>query len=293
MSIVALNDSGRRGVAKLINSSHDRPMNLNTVLPWEQGVDKRRLPKPVEQCWIAGTPYFDALSIDQRHELAWQETARDVSMFITLEQTLPPLYMGYINRHGSTLAADTHEYLMIFSKEEIVHTLMFKRYMSLAELPLFRPAEGVFELLTTQLPAMAPEFGIACTLVLEWVAELGAMHASQFDAAEPLTRQMFHEHHIDESRHIAFGRWVTEHYLQTAPEPQAQQLRAVLRGMLARLIPQFTYNPEIAEHLSFEFPIARDDAERIAEVRNSATNAALNRKRFAPLNNWLRKLEVA
>ena len=47
MSIVALNDSGRRGVAKLISSSHDRPMNLNTVLPWEQGVDKRRLPKPI------------------------------------------------------------------------------------------------------------------------------------------------------------------------------------------------------------------------------------------------------
>jgi hypothetical protein len=103
---------------------------------------------------------------------------------------------------------------------------------------------------------------------------------------------MFYEHHIDESRHIAFGRWVTESYLETATEIQAQQLRDLVRGLVFRLIPQFTYNPEISNHITFEFPIGRNDDVKIAEVRNSAANTALNEKRFAPLNKWLRKLGI-
>ena len=77
-----------------------------------------------------------------------------------------------------------------------------------------------------------------------------------------------------------------------SPSEMAQQMRGVLKGLLAQLIPQFTYNPEISEHLSFDFPIAPGDEARIAEVRASARNAALNEKRFAPMNAWLKKLEV-
>ena len=290
MSVVALKPSSLRAVAKLIASSHERPMDFKSVLPWSQGVDRSMRPKPAEQCWIAGTPYYDQLTEEQRHELLWQETARDVSMFITLEQTLPPLYMGYINKHGDQMSSDAHEYMMLFSKEEIVHTLMFQRYMKLAGLKLFKPADGVFEMLTVQLHQMPPEFGIAFTLVLEWVAELGAMYSSQHDFVEPMTRKMFYEHHVDEARHIAFGRWVIESYLETAPPQAAEQLRAMIRSLMARLVPQFTYNPEIAEHVSFDFPIQPADAGRIAEVRDSPANAALNARRFAPLYSWLGKM---
>jgi type II secretory pathway component PulM len=66
----------------------------------------------------------------------------------------------------------------------------------------------------------------------------------------------------------------------------------VVRGVMARMIPQFTYNPEIAAHVSYSFPVAQVDAQRIAEVRDSAANAALNAVRFAPLYNWLKKLEI-
>ena len=292
MSLVALNESSRRGVAKLITSSHEDPIDLNHVLPWDNGVDKRLKPKPAEQSWLAGTPYWDQLTSEQQHELLWQETARDVSMFITLEQTLPPLHMGYINKYGDTLSPDVYEYLMIFSKEEIVHTLMFQRYMRIAELKRFHPADGLHELMTEQLPQMPPEHGVACTLIIEWVAELGAMHASQFDDVEPMTRKMLYEHHVEEARHIAFGRWVTESYLESAGRPQAQQLRGLLRELMARLVPQFSFNPEISKHVSFRFPFDCDDETKVAEVRNSASNVALNERRFAPINNWLRKLEI-
>jgi len=268
-------------------------MDVSHVLPWGDGVDKTKLPKPFDQSWIAGTQYWEQLTPAQRHEVLWQETARDISMFILLEQTIPPLYMGYINKYPvGALSQEVYEYLMLFSKEEIVHTLMFQRYMKLAGLKLYNPPENLHELLTVQLPRMPTEFGVSCTLVIEWMAELAAMYASQSDNIEPMTRKMFYEHHVDESRHIAFGRWVTESYLETAPPPQAEQLRQTLRGLMVQLTMQFTYNPEIAEHVSFDFPVPRDNAERIAEVRGSSHNIALNERRFAPLNTWLKKLGV-
>ena len=78
--------------------------------------------------------------------------------------------MAALNTAGK-LAPEVYEYLMIFQKE-IVHTLMFQRYMKMANLPLFAPADGLFELLTQQLPKMHPVAGIICTLLIEWVAEL-------------------------------------------------------------------------------------------------------------------------
>jgi len=290
--VITLSEKNSRDVLKLIASSHESPMDINTVLPWRQGVDKGGLPKKPEQCWIFGTPYYEKLTDVQRHELLWEETARDVSMFIILEQTLPPLYLGYINQHRGKLSPEVYEYLMIFSKEEIVHTLAFQRYMRLAELRLFNPPDGLHELLVQQLPTMHPVAGVLCTLILEWVAESAAMYGTQSDEIEPLTREMFYQHHIDEARHIAFGRWVGEAYFDVAAEPQAQEMRKLLLSLFNRLIAQFTYNPEIAEHTSFPFPIQRADQAAIDIVRTSQSNVALNQKRFAPLYSWLRKIQV-
>lgn len=290
--IIPLGPRGRLGVESLIAKSHAAPMDLNSVIPWELGVDRQGVPKRIEHCWIHGTPQFDTLTDAQRHEVLWLENARDVSMFILLEQTLPPLYMGYLNAHPGALAPDVHEYLMIFSKEEIVHTLMFRRYMKMAQLPLYGPPEGLHEMLTGQLPKMHPVAGIIATLLLEWVAELSAMHVSQDDVVDTLTRRMFYEHHLEEARHIAFGRWVGESFFEHAPADAAAQMRQMMRGLMARLVPQFTYNPEIARHASFAFPIACDDQAAIDAVRNSEASRLLNEKRFAPLFAWLRKVEA-
>ncbi len=293
LPLVRLTEKSTRAVNNLISASHEKPMDLNTVLPWASGVDRRLPPKKANQSWIYGTPYYEMLTPEQRNELAWKETARDISMFISLEQTIPPLYIGYINQHSGKMSPEVYEYLMVFSKEEIVHTLAFQRYMQLAGLKLFEPPEGLYDLLAKQLPNMQPVAGILCTLIIEWVAELGAMHGTQSEEIEPLTRALFYQHHIEESRHIAFGRWVGEGYFETAPEKEAQEMRKLIQGVMRRLIPQFTYNPEIAEHMSFDFPIRRDEAAKIEEVRNSPNNNALNARRFKPIFSWLQKLNIA
>lgn len=290
--VLPLNAKSRTGVLHLIDSSHAAPMDFNSTLPWQIGVDVFRAPKPMNQSWIYGTQYFDALTDTERHELVWKETARDVSMFITLEQAIPPLFMGYVINYPDALSAEVRDYLMLFSKEEIIHTMVFQRYMKLAGLPQFAPSEGLHDLLTKQLPSMPPVAGIICTMIIEWVAELAAMHASQSEQIEPFTRAMFYNHHVDEARHIAFGRWIAESYFETASPEHAARTSQLIHGVLARLIPQFTFNSEIAHHTSFRFPVQPEDTEAIARIRNSPANKQLNDERFAPLFRWLNKLEL-
>jgi len=279
-------------VRRLSEASHLQTMDHATVLPWNEPIDKHLAPKNLDHLWIAGTPFASALGERERLELAWLETARDISMFIWLEQAIPPLYMGYITRDHARIAPDLQEYLMIFSKEEIVHTLTFKRFMAKAGLPLFQPPQGLYVLLTETLPTLPAPVGVLFTLLIEWVAEIGAMHTSQGADIEPMTRTLFRAHHHDEARHIAFGRWIAESYFDTASAQDAGQVRAMCRQIFPRLIDMYTYNPEIALHTSFAFPIRADDAEASEAVWRSEHNARLNAERFSALYAWMDSLDL-
>jgi hypothetical protein len=281
-----------RKIVNLTEYSHSHYMDLNASLPWSDGMDKRLLPKRPESCWIYGTPAWDALSPAQRHQLAWVENARDVSMFIWLEQTLPPLYMGYINRQGHLLPDFLKDYLLVFSKEEIVHIQVFRRYMERAGLPLFAPPDGLHELYVDKLPGMPPVMGMLATLLVEWVAENGAQDCMAPKGVESLTRRMFMQHHREELRHISFARWVIEGLAAALPPPVLAGLRKLTETLMERLIPQFTLNPEIAARLPFDLGFTPADRASIDAVRSSAHNVRLNGERFGPIFAWLRKTRL-
>jgi hypothetical protein len=118
------------------------------------------------------------------------------------------------------------------------------------------------------------------------------MHSTQEAGIDMMTREMFRRHHVDESRHIAFGRWVAEDFFSTAPPAASAGIRDMVKSMMAKLIPLYTFDPLVSRYTSFEFPVQPDDAEGIAAVRESASNVALNQRRFAPLFNWLQKWEL-
>jgi len=280
-----------KGLDRLIQNSHADPMDFSDSLDWARGVDWSLPPKAPDQAWLYGTPWYEAMTPEQRHELLWLEIARDVSMFISLEQTIPVLYVGYLNQYESQLRPEIYEYLMIFSKEEIIHTLVFKRYMKLAGLEQF-PSEGSVEVALKELRDAHPVAGILFTLIIEWVAELGAMYATQHDGVDPLTRQLFHRHHVDEARHIAFARWIVESHFATAPEDEVASLRDMAKRQVERMVPAYTFIPHVGAYTSFDYPIAIDDQSAADSVLQSAHNLALNQRRFAPLYSWLKKLEI-
>ncbi|CAB9495204.1 diiron oxygenase [Alteromonas macleodii] len=289
-NVISLNEDRLTKVSKLIKTSHHQPMDFATVLPWDNGVDLSMYPKQPDHLWIYGTEFYEQLNDEQRLELAWLETGRDISMFIWLEQTIPVLYMGYVNKYHEQIDETTKEYLMLFSKEELVHTMTFKKFMQLAGLEMWKPPVGLYELLTVTLPKMAPSIGILFTLLIEWVAELGAMHTSQKDNVEPMARQLFKAHHFDEARHIAFGRWISEAYFENASEQEVMQTRAMAKDLIPKLINMFSYNPEIALHTSYKFPVQPNEQEKIMQVWGSENNQRINSERFSEFYAWIDKL---
>jgi len=267
-------------------------MDLQNVLPWDDGIDFDKPPKMESASWIYGTQYWDNLTDQNRREILWKEIARDVSMFIWLEQTLPPLYVGYTNRYRFSLSPEVYEYLMIFSREEITHTLMFRRYMKMAGLDLFQPPGGQYAQFLAKLPEINPVIGILWTLMVEYAAELNAMYLTQGDDIDPLTRMMFREHHIEEVRHIAFGKRVVEDFFSTAPEAELSTIRTQFKVMYHDLKGEVTYNAEIINHTSFPLSISGDNEAEIEAIRTSKNNRRINSERFAEMDSWFAQLGI-
>lgn len=290
MNEICVPDAVRRKIINLTEFSHRSHMDLNTAVPWFEGVDKEIAPKRPETSWIYGTPAWDALTAAQRHELIWMENARDVSMFIWLEQTLPPLYMGYINRHGNLLPDYLKDYLLVFSGEEIVHIQVFRRYMEMTGLNLFTPPDGLHELFVDRLPGMPPIMGMLSTLLVEWVAENAAQYGTASKQVERLTQRMFREHHREELRHITFAKWVIESLLAGSSPAVRAGLREFTQTFMGRLVPQFTFNQEIVSKLSFDLGFAPTDVAAIDALRSSPNNLRMNGERFGEIFQWLRKM---
>jgi hypothetical protein len=280
--MLTMNAQRMKTVDVLVSKSHQDYLDLGRDLPW----DAHRPELPVRRdaaSWIYGTRHWEALTPAQRQELKRQEMARDVSMFIQLEETIPVLYQGYVNRYSRELAPAVRNYLSLFSKEEIIHTLMFQRYLERTGLELYAPPEGYKELYLDQLPAMHPIYGITSTLAIEIMAEDGAMFATQDDSVDPLTKTLFFRHHREELRHIAFGKLIVATYLESATADEAARLKGFIANVLAKVVRNYLFYPVIMSRL--DFPLLPEGMDH-DEIRLSDHNRATNSARFPMLFSW-------
>jgi hypothetical protein len=289
--ILSLNDEKTKQLSVLIDRSYINYIDVNKVLDWEKGVDRNMAPKRQDHSWIYGTRYWDALSEAQRLELLWKETAMNASMFIWLEAALPDLFMGYLHEYRERVPGAIHEYMMLFSKEEIVHILMFRRYIKMTGLELFQPPDVLSFL--QKLKTFHPIAGVLCTYLVESVAEEAAMQGSDGPGVEPLTRQMWKSHHFEEARHLAFGKWICESFLQNASEETKFKLGYLARAFMSTLVPHFTYTNEISKHLSFDIGINPEDSEEIDRVRKSPNNQRINKERYGAMLDWMKRFGLA
>lgn len=290
-SVIADAGEHRKLFQSLSKSSHKSYIDINKTIPWDLKADKTKLPKAEEHMWLYGTQYWDQLTWDQKVEMAWMEVARDASMFIHLEHIIPATYAGYVNKYKKEMDESVYEYLMIFSREELTHIMMFHRFLDAAQLPWYAPP-GSYADLSAQLPTMRPEIGILFTLLIEWTAENAVVEATKSDNIDQLTKSLFYEHHREEVRHIAFGKKIGEEFFKRAPKAEADVYREHLKKLVTQLHHVYNFNEEIFDHLSFELPFKRNDEAAIEEIRSSEHNMALNKSRFADIYDYCKELEI-
>ncbi|MEZ5840427.1 MAG: diiron oxygenase [Hyphomicrobiales bacterium] len=275
-------------VSALVRKSHDAPMDFHKTVNWALGADRSRPGKKFETVWGYGSPYWDALTDEQRIEVSWLETARDVSVFINLEKILPELLGSYTKRYYESLAPEVEEYLMIFAKEEIMHILTFRRYLAAAGLRQHPPIKYFYDLADV-LRESPPEVGLIFTLLIEWCAEEKAIQGSQHDEVDALTREMYWAHHMDEARHIAFGRHVAERYFERTPAAQTAELRGKLKEMVLRIMHAV---PDIAPYASFALPIDLADDEAVNAVRQTPHYQSQIEDRYGSILKWCGKVGI-
>lgn len=288
--VLSLNEGKTTQLQALITSSHDSHMDLNSVLDWSKGIDRSIAPKRADHCSIYGTRHWDALTEEQRLEVLWQENAQAASQFIWLEEALGPLFVRLLHKHHGRVPEPIREYMMIFSKEEIVHTQMFRRYLKLAGLPVYGSPE--IQYFIEELVQYPPVVGILCVYLGEAIAEEAVMRQDG-PGIEPLSKQLFMEHHKEEARHLAFGRWICESFFETAGPEAKGKIGFLVRAFMSSLVPEFTYSEEISEHLKFDIGINPEDKEEIQRVRLSPNNRRLNQERWGGLLAWIKRLGLA
>jgi hypothetical protein len=288
--LLSLNEKKTQQLQGLIETSHESHMDLNSVLDWAGGADRSLPPKRADHCAIYGTPYWDALTEEQRLEVLWQENAQAASQFIWLEEALGPLFVRLLHRNDGRIPEDIREYMMIFSKEEIVHTQMFRRYLKLAGLPVYGTPEIQYFL--EELVKYPPAVGVLCVYLGEAIAEEAVMRQDG-PGLDPLSKRLFMEHHKEEARHLAFGRNISESYLETVGPETKGRIGFLVRSFMSSLVPEFTYSHEISQHLKFDIGIDPQDTEAIREVRLSANNRRINQERWGALLAWIKRMGLA
>jgi len=157
---------------------------------------------PPELISIFGTPFYEALSDKQRKRLSLFEIGNFFSLVLQGER---PLVQGLVHRlYLKSSSCEVTEYLHHFVDEENKHMVMFGEFCN-RYLGKVYPEKKIA--LARDYSKGEEEVAFFCKVMV--VEELGDYYNVLIDRDErvdPLVRQINRVHHVDEARHLAFGR---------------------------------------------------------------------------------------
>ena len=187
---------------RLSRASCKKFYDVYNAFNWPQALQEGAWCMPPEEISIFGTPAWEALDEAQRMKLSRYEMCNLFSLVLQgeklLVQGLAHRLYSSSNNHAIT------EYLHHFLDEENKHMVMFgefcHRYIGKVypEKKLALPrefAKGEEEVTFFCLAMVVEELGDYYNVVIE-----------RDERVDPLVREINKVHHIDEARHLAFGR---------------------------------------------------------------------------------------
>jgi len=187
---------------RLSRASCKKFYDVYNAFNWPQALQEGAWCMPPELISIYGTPAYEALDEAQRKRLSLYEMA---NLFSTVLQGERLLVQGLAHRlYSPGNDREITGYLHHFLDEENKHMVMFgefcHRYIGKVypEKKLALPreyAKGEDEVVFFCLAMVVEELGDYYNVVVE--------HDERVD---PLVREINKVHHIDEARHLAFGR---------------------------------------------------------------------------------------
>jgi len=239
---MSLAESVKVAADRLNQISRHAYQNPYTALSWPDVVDPDEdwFSTP-EYLSLNGTTEWDALAQRERKRLAFHEAVNFYSLNIHGEKSL---MAGLAERMYRKDMLEVSDYLHHFLDEENKHSIFFggfcTRYARVYRSRQFALEDG-------QQPRGVADFlFFAKTMIFEEIVDNYNWVQARDDRLHPVARFINRNHHVEEARHLVFGRQlVTE--LWRAQRWDAQTV-ADVRGYLAQFIVSSWreyYNPDV------------------------------------------------
>ncbi len=236
----------------LISKQRQQPLLQN--IEWQDTLDDTHWAMSPEFVSLYGTAFYDALSESQQKHLALLEAVNFFSLNIHGERYLVSGIMQRIHREQDP---EVNEYLHHFIDEENKHMAYFAEFCQ-------RYAGFIYQDRSLALPRKyAPGeedfLFYSKALIFEELVDAFNAQMGKDTRLHPVARQINELHHLDESRHRAFGRrMVVQLFKEWAPFWSPDTLRGVRSYLAAYLQESWKsfYNPDVYRDLEFKDPLA-------------------------------------
>jgi hypothetical protein len=238
--------------AKLGIASVKNFQNPYSSITWEENLDKNQLFYSPELMSLSPLGMFNKLSSEQINKLSFYETINFFSINIHGEREL---ISGMSLKLYKDYPANVTDYLHHFIDEENKHMLWFGTFCekyagkTYKDKKIFFPREyleGEEELLF-----------FSKIVIFEELVDSFNKAMAKDERLHPLVRQIHRQHHIDESRHLSFGReLVKEIYHQYFANSSAEiqeRIGSYLGHYLMATWREY-YNPEVYIDAGLENP---------------------------------------
>jgi hypothetical protein len=261
---------------RLTNASRRLHWTVHEQFQWPERLEEGTWSMPPELISIYGTPAYEALDEAARRRLSLYELGNFFSLVLQGER---PLVQGLVHRfHSKHTAGSVTDYLHHFVDEENKHMVMFgefcRRYIGKVY-PDKKPVA------TARKHAKGEEDVVFYCKVLV-VEELGDYYnvAIQNDERCPaIVRELNRVHHVDESRHLAFGRQFLAELFETYRPQWSEEVLAGFRAWLAEYLKSSWgdyYNPQMyrdagiedgyaMRQLAFAHPACAEHRRRVSQ----------------------------
>lgn len=242
---------------------------------------------------LCGTPYWHLLDEPARRRLAFLEVARVWSMFVDLETVAVNTQSGFLWKELSPsprgVPREIQAYWTHFNKEELSHTLMFRHALRFFGAPPFSTDVQRPRLLFAGLGWIAAS---TIAAIFEWFAESSQQKTSRGAGIHPIVRQVVASHHLEEARHIRFGREVAAAFWFTQSKRERDEAMPLLVAAMRVNLDDLSAHPDVLRLMAFEQPELRDVDEIAATVRGCDYRVAVNGRLFGEIFRFLREVGI-
>ena len=257
---------------RLTRASRKKFWDVYNAFTWPEALVADAWYMPPELISIHGTDAYDALDDAQRRQLSLYELGNFFSLVLQGER---PLVQGLVHRlYSKGNTPQITEYLHHFVDEENKHMVMFGEFCN-------RYIGKVYPEKKISLPREyakgEEEVAFFCkVMVVEELGDFYNLEIEKDERIDPLVRELNRVHHIDEARHLAFGRsYLSELFARFRPVWSDEQLvgfRAWLGDYLRASWGDY-YNPSMYRDAGLT------DSYELRQMAMSHATCAVHRQR--------------